>query len=192
MDGPFGGTAKIAYDRTGIQEAVKRAGGRMEVMAAMKFQEVPIPEGRDITAWTVYGDVLEADVLIDVPIAKHHSLARLTLGMKNLMGVIKSRSLIHQNLGQRIADLTSLIRPDLTVVDAVRMLMRNGPASGTLEDVHRADTVIASPDIVAADAYAATLFGLRGEDIEHIRIGHEMGLGEIDLGRLKAVEQSIA
>ncbi len=191
MDNPFSGTAKVAYVKSGIQEAVEQAGGRMELMANMKYQEVAIPEGRDIQAWTVYRDVLEVDVLIDVPIAKHHSSARLTLGMKNLMGVIRDRPKFHRNLGQRIADLTSLVRPDLTVMDAVRMLMRHGPASGTLEDVRRADTVIASPDIIAVDSYTTTLFGLRGEDIDYVRIGHEMGLGELDWRKLKTMEENI-
>ena len=103
---------------------------------------------------------MKADVLIDVPVAKTHGLARLTLGMKNLMGLIKNRSAIHSNLGQRIADLTSLFHPTLTVIDAVRMLMANGPTGGNLDDVKQMDTVIVSPDIVAADSFAATLFGL--------------------------------
>ena len=197
MDLPFSGTPAVAYERSGIQGAVKRAGGRMEVMASMKYQEVPIPEGKDIKSWTFYRDVLDVDVLINVPIAKHHSTTWLTLGMKNLMGVILERGQIHWNIGQRIADLTSLVRPDLTVMDAVRMLMANGPASGTLDDVRRADTVIAGTDIVAVDSYATTLFsdmqGLvpEAEDIEYIQIGHEMGLGEIDWRKLRVVEENI-
>jgi len=188
MDYPFQGTADAAYERSGIKEAVEKAGGRMEIMSRTRYEEVPIPQGRDIKKWPVYRDVLEADVLINVPIAKHHTLARLTLGMKNLMGVILNRPLFHLNLGQRIADLVSLVRPTLTVVDAVRILVRHGPTGGSLDDVRRMDTVIAGPDIVAADSYAATLFGLKGEDIAYIRIGHEMGLGEMDLSRLRIKE----
>ena len=132
---PFGGSAESAYARSGIAEAVKAAGGEMEVMNPAKFRQTEIPEGRDITAWPVYQDVLTADVVINVPIAKHHSLARLTLGGKNLLGVIQDRSGIHANLGQRIADLVSLVRPTLTVVDAVRTLMAHGPTGGNLDDV---------------------------------------------------------
>ena len=94
-------------------------------------------------------------MLIDVPIAKHHSLARLTLGGKNLLGTVADPNQIHQNLGQRIADLISLIRPTLTVVDAFRILMDHGPTGGSLDDVKQAQTVIASHDIVAADAYGS-------------------------------------
>jgi uncharacterized protein (DUF362 family) len=190
MDQPFGGTAEQAYEQSGIAKAVREAGGEMEVMSPMKFRKVAIPDGRDIKEWQVYIDALEADVLIDVPIAKHHSLGRLTLGMKNLMGLILDRPELHFNLGQRLADLTSLLRPELTVVDAVRILINHGPTGGSLEDVKLMNTVIASHDIVAADAYTTTLFGLTGVDIPAIRAGAEMGLGVMDLKNVKVVEIS--
>ncbi len=191
MDFPFGGTAQQAYSRSGIDEAVRTAGGQMEIMANMKFREVAIPEGVDIKKWLVYGDALDANVIINVPIAKHHSLARVTLGMKNLMGLIQDRGQFHFNLGQRIADLTSLLRPKLTIVDAVRILMNHGPTGGNLDDVKVTNTVIASQDIVAADAYAATLFGLTGSDIPAIRAGAQMGLGTMDLKNIKIEEISV-
>jgi uncharacterized protein (DUF362 family) len=153
----------------------------MEVMSPVKFATFEIPDGRDITSWEVYRDVLEADVLINVPIAKHHSLTRLTLGGKNLLGVVTRRNLLHRNLGQRVADLTSLVRPTLTVVDAIRILTAQGPTGGRLNDVLCTDTIIASHDIVAADAYAATLFDLAGADIGYVRAAAEMGLGTMDL-----------
>jgi uncharacterized protein (DUF362 family) len=130
-------------------------------------------------------------VLINVPIAKHHHLARLTLGMKNLMGVIYYRPPIHVNLGQRLADLTSRIRPALTVVDAVRILVANGPTGGDLNDVRKLDTVIASPDIVAADSYAASLFDMQPEDLKYIVAATKMGLGRSDLNNLKIEEIAV-
>ena len=191
MDQPFGGTAEQAYEVSGIAKAVKAAGGEMEVMSAMKFREVPIPAGRDYTKWPVYSDALDADVLINVPIAKHHNLGRLTLGMKNLMGLAKDRNQFHFNLGQRVADLTSLLHPSLTVVDAVRILTNHGPTGGNLDDVKLMNTVIAGHDIVAADAYAATLFGLTGADIPAIRAAGEMGLGTTDLKSVKIEEINV-
>jgi len=188
MDTPFSGTPESAYAVSGIAEAVEAAGGEMEVMSPVKFVTYAIPDGRDIKEWEVYQDIVEADVVIDVPIAKHHSLARLTLGGKNLLGVIRSPNRIHQNLGQRVADLVSLVRPTLTVVDAVRILMDNGPTGGNLDDVRQIDTVIASHDIVAADAWAATLFGLTGGDISYIRAAAEMGLGTMDLDSIQVEE----
>lgn len=191
MDFPFGGTAEQAYDRSGISEAVKNAGGQMELMSSMKFREVDIPQGIDIKKWSVYGDAMDADVLITVPIAKHHNMARLTLGMKNLMGLIQSRNQFHTNLGQRIADLTSLLKPTLTIVDAVRILMNHGPTGGNLDDVKMTNTVIASRDIVAADAYAAILFDLTGNDIPAVRLAAQMGLGNMDMKNIKLEQINI-
>jgi uncharacterized protein (DUF362 family) len=191
MDRPFGGVANMAYRTCGLYDAVTTAGGEIETMAEMKYRQVEIPLGQDIKEWTVYGDILDADVLINVPIAKDHALARLTLGMKNLMGVIHYRNRFHSNLGQRIADLNTVVRPHLTVVDAVRILVDNGPSSGRLEDVRMANTVIASHDIVAADAYAATLFGMTGADIPATRVGAEMGLGTMDLSSIKVEEIAV-
>jgi uncharacterized protein (DUF362 family) len=190
MDQPFGGTAEQAYAVSGIAKAIKEAGGEMELMSGMKFRSAAIPDGRDIKKWSVYGEALDTDVLINVPIAKHHSLGRLTLGMKNLMGLIQDRGQFHFNLGQRVADLASLLRPELTVVDAVRILTNNGPTGGNLADVKLMNTVIASHDIVAADAYATTLFGLTGNDLPAVRAGVQMGLGTDDLKSIKVQEIS--
>ena len=191
MDTPLGGsTAEAAYQVSGIGDAVRAAGGEMEVMGPVKFATFPIPDGRDITEWDVYRDVVEASVLINVPIAKHHSLARLSLGCKNLMGVIAGPNQFHRNLGQRVADLVSLVRPTLTVVDAVRILTAHGPTGGSLNDVKQTDTVVASHDTVAADAWAATLFGLAGADIPYVKAAAEMGLGTMELGSVKVEEVS--
>ena len=189
MDAPFGGTAQNAYVKSGIADAVQAAGGEMEVMSRMRYRALDLPNGRKIQQWQVYGDALDADVLINLPIAKDHGSTRLTLGMKNMMGLIQDRSGFHsRGLDQCIADLNSSLRPQLTVVDAVRILMENGPTGGNLNDVKATDTVIASADVVAADAYAATLFGMTGKDIGYIRLGAEMGLGQMDLNAIKTVE----
>jgi uncharacterized protein (DUF362 family) len=191
MDMPFGGTPDSAYAVTGIGDAVKAAGGEMEVMSRIKFVNTAIPKGRDITEWEIYQEALKTDVLINVPIAKHHSLARLTLGSKNLLGLVGKPNGIHRNLGQRVADLASLLRPTLTVVDAVRILTAHGPTGGSLNDVKETNTVIASHDLIAADAYGATLFGLTGSDIAFIKAGAEMGLGTLDLKGIKIEEISM-
>jgi len=191
MDLPFGGSPESAYAKSGIADAVKSVGGEMEVMNRAMFRETEIPEGRDINKWPVYQKVLNTDVLINVPIAKHHSLARLSLAGKNLLGVITSPGRMHSNLGQRIADLVSLVRPTLTVVDAVRTLMAHGPGGGNLDDVRLTNTVIASHDIVAADAYAATLFDLTGEDIAYVKAAADMGLGTLDLSTIEIAEIAV-
>jgi uncharacterized protein (DUF362 family) len=191
MDRPFGGTSERGYEVSGIGDAVKAVGGEIEVMSPMKFRKFEIPEGIDIKSWPVYTDCLETDVLINVPIAKHHGLARLTLGMKNLMGVIDNRAQFHFNLGQRIADLTSLVMPQLTVIDAIRILKNHGPTGGDLADVEQTNTVIASHDMVAADSFATRLFGLTPGDIPALRCAEQMQLGVTDLTTVKVEEISV-
>jgi uncharacterized protein (DUF362 family) len=191
MDRPSSGTCEQVYARSGIGDAVTAVGGQMEVMSDLKYRETALPEGRDLSAWNVYGDVLDADVVINVPIAKHHRLSQLTLSMKNLMGVITNRNQFHSNLGQRIADIASLVRPTLTIVDAVRILMDRGPRGGNLGDVKQTNMLIASPDFIAAGAYAATLFGKQGRDVDAIRLGAEMGLGVLDLNSVQIAEVNI-
>ncbi len=191
MDNPFGGTALSAYARSGIEDAVAAAGGEMEVMNNNKFRKNPIPEGVDIQEWIFYQDILDADVVINVPIAKDHGTTRLTLGCKNLMGTILNRGQIHANIYQRIADLTSRVRPALTVIDGYRTLMRGGPTGGNLDDVRLAKTIIASEDVVAADSQAATLFDLSGADIGYISAAANMGLGTMDLDAIKIEEFTI-
>jgi len=195
MDYPFGCTEQEGYATSGIREQVEAAGGEMAYMTPLfKYVKTPIPDGVELKEIEVYEDILKADVLINVPIAKDHSSTRLTLGMKNLMGVILNRNTMHVNLGQRIADLTSLIRPRLTVVDAVRILVANGPSGGgDLNNVKKIDTVIVSPDIVAADSYATTLFeNIQPTDIQYIAKGAAMGLGRMDLQNLVIKEISTA
>lgn len=189
MDFPFGGTAQNAYRASGIAQAVEAAGGRMELMNSLNYQVVKIPNALALRQTEVYADLLKADVVINVPIAKHHSLATLTLGLKNLMGTVKDRRTIHASgLHESIVDLATVIKPQLTVIDATRILMANGPTGGNLNDVKRMDTVIASADVVSADAYATTLFGKTGADIAYIALAAKLGLGRMDLKSIKIEE----
>ena len=188
MDYPFGGSAEQAYRISGIQAEVQKAGGQMVGMSGIKFVDTRIPTGQDLKKARIFDGVLKADVLINVPIAKTHGLALLTLAMKNLMGVVYDRPGLHANLDQRLADLNSHVRSNLVIVDAVRMLMANGPTGGNLNDVRKADTIIASPDIISADSYAATLFGYQPEQLGYIKKGSAMGLGIKDLSGVKIEE----
>ncbi|MEI8133167.1 MAG: DUF362 domain-containing protein [Leptolinea sp.] len=188
MDSPFGGTAESAYVKSGIAAAVQAAGGKMEIMNPNKFRKTPIPDGKSLTQCAIYQDILDCDLLIDVPTAKTHSMAKITVGCKNLMGVITQRGSIHADMTERIPDLVSVIRPGLTVVDAVRTLMAHGPTGGNLDDVKINNTVIASHDIVAADSYATRLFNLTGADIPYIAAAASRMLGKMDLSGLKIEE----
>lgn len=187
-DYPFGGTAQAAYVKSGIQDQVEANGGEMVFMPGFKYVTAQIPNGIELKKADIFDDILKADVIINVPIAKSHSSAILTLGMKNLMGVVRERSVFHLNLGQRIADLSTLLKPKLTVVDAVRIMVNGGPTGGNLKNVKQLDTVIASPDIVAADSFATTLFGKQPEDIPYVKAAAAMGLGRSDLQNLRIQE----
>lgn len=181
MDNPFGQarTAQQAYRTSGIAEQVDQAGGEMVVMQEMTFTQHQIPDAWYLKNILLVSDqVLAADVVINVPVAKTHGLAKLTLAMKNMMGAIRYREHLHSNLGPNIADLNRLVRSDLVVVDAVRMLMDNGPTGGNLEDVKKADTVIATGDVVAADSVAAGLFGLKPTSLAYVTAARKMDTGE--------------
>jgi uncharacterized protein (DUF362 family) len=191
MDYPFGGTAAAAYAKSGIQQQVEAAGGQMVVMSSRKFVSTAIPGGKWLKGTEVYDEILKADVLINVPIAKRHGSSVITAGMKNLMGVVSDPGAMHGNLGQAIADLNTLIKPDLTVVDAVRILTANGPTGGKLSYVKKLDIVAASTDIVAADSFTATLFGLKPDDLDYVTAGAAMGLGQSDLSKLIVQDFSV-
>lgn len=177
------------YASSGMQEMLEGFGDkrvRLEHIDRRKFVPVDISKGKSLTRWEIYRDAIEADCYINVPAAKHHGLSRLTLGLKNSMGVIGgSRGSLHHNLGQKLADLATVVRPNLTIIDATRMLLRNGPQGGNPADVRIADTLVASADPVAADAYATTLFGLQPEEIDSTVAAYRMGLGEMHLDEMR-------
>jgi uncharacterized protein (DUF362 family) len=191
MDYPFGGSPESAYAISGIGDAVEAAGGEMLVMSRPKYKTYQIAAAKSMKSAEVYPDIMDADVLINVPIAKHHSSSRLTLGAKNLMGVVLDRNTMHMSLHKRIADLNSLVRPTLTLIDAVRILMDNGPTGGDLNDVKQLDTVIASHDLVCVDAYATGWFGLTPSDVPYIGACADLGLGTLDWQSVKLEEISL-
>lgn len=176
------------YVNSGIKEVLDDMGERRvqcSYIDKRKFIPVTIEKGKSINKWSFYKDALQADCYINIPVAKHHGLSRLTLGLKNTMGVIGgNRGRIHGNMGQNLANLNTVIRADLTIIDATRILLRNGPQGGSLKDVKVLDTILASADPVAADAYATTLFGLKPEQIDSTRAAAAMGLGEMDLRKM--------
>jgi uncharacterized protein (DUF362 family) len=145
--------------------------------------------GTFLKEWELYDEALTADVLINVPIAKDHSTSRLTLGLKNLMGIMGgNRGYIHRSIDEALADLNSAVKSHLTIIDATRILVRHGPVGGSLNDVKVLNKVIASTDIVAADAYATTLFGLNPQDVSPTVAAYKRGLGEMNLNRIKIVK----
>ena len=174
------------YSNSGIETAVKEAGGKIVPGNSERYyQEVIVEKGKRLKESKVHELILECDVFINVPVLKSHSSADLTISMKNLMGIVWDRRFWHSNdLHQCIADFTSFRKPDLNVVDAYNIMMKNGPRGVSKSDVVTMKSQIISTDIVAADAAAAKLFGKEPEDIEYIKMANNMNLGEIDLGKL--------
>ena len=153
-----------------------------------RFQKVAIKGGRAISEWELYDEALHADVFINVPVAKHHQLTKLTLGLKNVMGVMGgNRGSLHKHIDEALSDVNSVLKSHLVVIDATRVLTAHGPQGGSLADVKFLNKVIASSDIVAADAYATTLFGHRPEEISVTVAAHSRGLGEINLKKVRIV-----
>lgn len=181
--------ARRCYTNSGIApalEAIKDP--RLEVthIDDRKFRRVDIKDGKLLKGWDVYEDVLSADKFINLPVAKHHSAAVLTMGMKNVMGVIGSnRAVLHKNIHEALPDLNRAVKSHLTIVDATRVLVANGPQGGRLEDVKVMNTVVAGRDIVAVDTVAATLFGKTPKEVRYLQAAHDSGLGVADINGIK-------
>ena len=176
------------FRKSGIGKVMVEEGGHWEVTSKRSnFREIQLPQGVLLHRTEILKCVLDADVFINTPIAKHHGTADLSLGMKNFMGVNFDRVIMHEiGLQQTIADLASGVKPQLTVMDANYMLLSNGPA-GPGKTLNR-KTVVVGTDMVLVDAYTATLFNLKPIEIGYVGCAAEMGLGCIDLNRVRIQE----
>ncbi len=171
--------ARRCYRNSGIEEAAKNAGATVDFFEEERTRMMKIG-GVRLTEWRVHPAFVENDVLINIPIAKHHALTRLTLGMKNWLGALGgSRGRLHQDLEGIIVDLAAFFRPQLTVIDCMRILTGGGPQGGSLDHVKRMDTVIASADPVAADVRAVRVFDQDPADYAYLEMAGERGLGRL-------------
>jgi uncharacterized protein (DUF362 family) len=190
LDNPCQDARKV-YANSGIKaavEAIKDPRAVVPYMDERRFVEVSIAKAKALKKWFFYKDILEADRFINIPIAKTHSEARLTMCLKNMMGAIGGwRGRIHVGLHQNIADLNLLLRPDLHVLDATRIMVKSGPSGGSLQDVEVKNLVFAGADPVALDSVGTGLFGLKPTDIGYIIKSHQAGRGEMDLNKIKVV-----
>ncbi|MEW5795163.1 MAG: DUF362 domain-containing protein [Candidatus Zixiibacteriota bacterium] len=166
--------------RSGIREAAEKAGARVILPEESDLVEIDLG-GELLTRWPVSKYFVDTDRFINMPIVKHHSLSRCTIGMKNLYGILGGRrNQLHQQIDQSIVDLAAFCKPTLTVIDATRVLVRGGPTGGSLDDVAIENSVICATDIVAADSRAAEFLGMRGDQVEHIALAARAGLGMLD------------
>jgi uncharacterized protein (DUF362 family) len=183
--------AQRCYARSGIAEAAKAAGAKVPFVNPYRLKKMPL-RGEWLKEWDVFTDFVEADKIINVPIAKHHSLCRLTMGMKNWLGAIGgARNQLHQKLDEAMVDLAAFFKPTLTVLDAYRILTRNGPQGGRTSDVRLQKTVVASVDPVAADAVGAGFFDIQPQELAYLGIAKERGLGEFNLEKLTIEKRSV-
>lgn len=179
--------AEQSFTRSGILDAAQKAGGKVILPNQSQYVTVHIP-GK-LGQWQVLEPFVIADKIINVPIAKHHSLTRVTVGMKNWYGILGGqRSRLHQRADDSVAELAALMKPTLTVIDATRILLRNGPTGGNLADVKQEDTIAVSIDPIAADAWAATLLGAEPEKLGWLQKSYEKKLGQIDFRSLNPIE----
>jgi uncharacterized protein (DUF362 family) len=175
---------KLTYVRSGIADAAKTAGASVmfvDDVSDKLYKKIRIPGASFLEETTVNRYILESDVLINVPVAKDHSSAGLTIGMKNLMGITgDNRSKWHWELHDAIADINLGVKSHLTVVDATYIMLDNGPTGGSKNDLKRLDSIVASPDVVSADAETSLLFGVSPGKIDYIRKAAEKGIGKMD------------
>jgi len=176
---------RMTYRLSGIQDAAKEAGAEVSFTDDRKFRDIKIPKGKVLKSWPVYRDALDADVFINMPVAKQHGTSVLTLSMKNLMGIAGGeRGNWHPEIHQKLADFNSAIRVDLVVMDAFNIMVTNGPAGGRPDDLKFKGQIIVGTDRVAVDSYAATLFDRTPDSIGYIRRAADMGIGTMDFESL--------
>ncbi len=176
------------FQRSGIWRAAYAMGATVILPAEHRFRSMRM-KGDVLDQWPIYTPLINADKVINMPVAKHHNLAKFTASMKNWYGVLGGRrNRLHQSIDMSIADLATFMRPTLTVVDATRVLMRNGPQGGNIDDTRVMNQVVASLDQVAADAYCCTLIGEKPEHLKYLKLGHDRGIGNMHWQELPHVE----
>lgn len=178
------------FDKSGLKKALDGTEADLFVPTERDYSQTDL-RGEVVRKWPVLKVLLESDKVINVPIAKHHSSAILSMGMKNWFGILgggNQRGQLHQEMALSIAELAEFVRPALTILDAHRILIRNGPQGGSLLDTKETKTIVASADAVAVDAYGAGLFDLKPEEVPYIPLAAEKGLGFHDLERIEIIE----
>jgi uncharacterized protein (DUF362 family) len=182
-------TPRAAFQESGLTQAIGEAGGEIKYLSSRNYDNILIPQAEVLTSWPLVTDVFEADTFINVPIAKTHGMAGLTLSMKNLMGIMGgSRGQIHTNYAKKITDLCTLVKPHLVILDAYRTLIRNGPSGGNLRDVQMPKTCVAGTSQVAVDTYGCTIMGWQPTDLSSLVEANRRGLGSMDLSSYRIYE----
>lgn len=172
------------YENSGIEAAAKAKGAHVYFADHWNVVKAKFPYQSPMEGWPILRDAVVCDTFINVPVLKHHMLTGLTLSMKNFMGVCSGqRGLIHMDIGRKLVDLTDFINPELTVIDATRVLIRNGPSGGNLGDVIRKNKIIVSTDPTLADTFACGVMKKHPLDIPYLKEAARRGFGNSDIGK---------
>ncbi|MFZ0732866.1 MAG: DUF362 domain-containing protein [Candidatus Sulfotelmatobacter sp.] len=174
------------FERSGIAEAAQHAGAEVILPDPAMFKEVDL-QGEILRVWQIFSPFLNVDKVINIPIAKHHSLTGTTLGMKNWYGMLGGpRHQLHQNIHESLVDLADFVRPTLTMIDCYRILVRNGPTGGNLQDVLLKKTMVAGTNPVALDAYVAKAFwDLDVAALPYLKMAADRGLGTYEFEKVR-------
>jgi len=176
------------FQRSGIWRAAYALGATIILPAEHRFRDIRM-KGDVLDLWPVYTPLVNVDKVINAPVAKHHNLSKFTGAMKNWYGLLGGRrNRLHQNIDTSIADLATFMRPTLTVMDATRVLLRNGPQGGNIDDAKDMHQVIASLDQVAVDAYGCTLIGEKPANVKYLKMGHDREIGNMNADQVPRVE----
>jgi uncharacterized protein (DUF362 family) len=188
--------AELCLERNGIKEACKDM-NRVYVLALQEkkfFREIKIPQGKVLERVEVMKEILDGSVLINLPVAKSHSATGVSLGIKGLMGLIWDRESFHTkyNINQALADLATVVKPQLTILDATRALTSGGP--GGPGEIKKPNLIIAGIDPVAVDSYGVSIVpwygqNFKGGQVEHLLAAHQRGLGKIDIDQLRILKE---
>ncbi|UCH62804.1 MAG: DUF362 domain-containing protein [Fidelibacterota bacterium] len=180
------------YRNSQIETKAEAAGAKVLQVRDHRFKSVTLRQGSVLKEWPIYRDYLEADKVINVPVAKHHSMCNVTLGLKNLMGVMGGpRGEIHNGFDTKLVDITSEILPTLTIIDAYRIMTGNGPSGGSMSDVDKRRTLIMSPCTVTADYVSASLFKIEPDRVGYIREAVSRGVNRYDVSNLNIKKISL-
>ena len=172
------------FQRSGIAASAGAVGAEVILPEEHRFRNYRLG-GELLSVWPVLVPMVETDKIINLPIVKHHNLCRATMGLKNWYGMLGGRrNQLHQNIEMGITDLANFIRPTLTILDAYRILVSNGPQGGNLDDVRTMKMLIAGTDPVAIDSFGATLLDIEPGSLEYLNVAEKRGLGTVDFTKL--------
>jgi uncharacterized protein (DUF362 family) len=177
------------FDLSGISKAASLAGAKIILPKDTYFRNTTLSGGKLIKNWPIlYEPFVKANKLIGIAPVKHHSRAGASMSMKNWYGLLGGRrNVFHQDINTIIAECAKMVKPTLVILDGTQVMMTNGPTGGSFSDLREMDTIIASCDQVAADAFGCTLLNLKPDDLPYLSLAQTAGVGVVDYQKLKPV-----